>query len=228
MIGSDIPPNQTLYINNLYEKVKKEELKKCIYALFSQFGKILDVVALKTYRLRGQCWVVFADVAAATNAMRSLQGYPLYDKPMRIAYAKTKSDTVAKLDGTFAEKNKKERKKVNDEAREALQARAKEREAAAANAAASGMAPPAKPSDQNPPHEILFVQNLPEATNNQMLTMLFQQFPGFKEVRMVDGRPGIAFVEFENDTQSSVAMSGLQGFKITPTHAMSVSFAKQG
>lgn len=44
---------------------------------------------------------------------------------------------------------------------------------------------------------------------------------------MVDTRPGIAFVEFENDMQASVAMSGLEGFKITPEKAMSISYAKQ-
>ena len=76
-------------------------------------------------------------------------------------------------------------------------------------------------------NKILFVQNLPEASNSQMLTMLFQQFPGFKEVRMVDARPGIAFVEYENDMQASVAMQGLQGFKITPANAMQITYAKQ-
>lgn len=44
---------------------------------------------------------------------------------------------------------------------------------------------------------------------------------------MVDARPGIAFVEMENDMQASVAMQGLQNFKITPTHAMNITFAKQ-
>lgn len=58
------------------------ELKQSIYAMFSQFGKILDIVALKTYRLRGQAWIVFADVAAATNALRSMQGFPFFDKPI--------------------------------------------------------------------------------------------------------------------------------------------------
>lgn len=53
--------------------LQKEELKKCLYACFSQFGKILDVVALKTFRLRGQAWVVFEDVSSATNAMRAMQ-----------------------------------------------------------------------------------------------------------------------------------------------------------
>lgn len=50
--------------------------------MFSQFGKILDVVCLKTYRLRGQAWVVFADISGATNALRSLQDFPFFDKPM--------------------------------------------------------------------------------------------------------------------------------------------------
>ena len=43
---------------------------------------------------------------------------------------------------------------------------------------------------------------------------------------MVESRPGIAFVEFENEMQSGVAMSGLQGFKVTPANAMAITFAK--
>jgi hypothetical protein len=53
-----------------------------MFALFSQFGKILDVVALKTFRLRGQAWIVFTDVAAATNALRTMQGFAFFDKPI--------------------------------------------------------------------------------------------------------------------------------------------------
>tara|TARA_R110002050_G_scaffold180511_1_gene314113 strand:- start:515 stop:739 length:225 start_codon:yes stop_codon:yes gene_type:complete len=53
MALGELPPSQTLYIANLREKVKKEELKKALYAIFSQFGPILDVVALKTARMRG-------------------------------------------------------------------------------------------------------------------------------------------------------------------------------
>lgn len=49
---------------------------------------------------------------------------------------------------------------------------------------------------------------------------------GFKEVRMVEARPGIAFVELENDMQASVAMTGLQSFRITPTNAMAITYAK--
>ncbi len=44
---------------------------------------------------------------------------------------------------------------------------------------------------------------------------------------MVEARPGIAFVDFENDLQAGTAMAGLQGFKITPSNAMQISYAKQ-
>lgn len=43
---------------------------------------------------------------------------------------------------------------------------------------------------------------------------------------MVDARPGIAFVEFETDQQSSTAMAGLQNF-IIAEKPMSLTFAKQ-
>ena len=57
--------------------------------------------------------------------------------------------------------------------------------------------------------------------------VLLYRFPGFKEVRLVPGRHDIAFVEFENEMQSAAAKEALQGFKITPTHAMKIAFAKK-
>lgn len=78
----DIRPNNTIYINNLNEKIKKEELKKSLYAIFSQFGQILDIVALKTLKMRGQAFVIFKEIQSSTNALRSMQGFPFYDKPM--------------------------------------------------------------------------------------------------------------------------------------------------
>ena len=42
-------------------------------------------------------------------------------------------------------------------------------------------APPSAPAVALP-NQILFVENLPDQVNEMMLSMLFQQFPGFKEV----------------------------------------------
>lgn len=80
---------------------------------------------------------------------------------------------------------------------------------------------------EQPPNQILFLTNLPDETSEMMLCMLFNQFPGFKEVRLVPGRHDIAFVEFASEIQSGAAREALQNFKITPTHSMRISFAKK-
>jgi RNA recognition motif-containing protein len=99
--GGDLKPSQTLYVNNLNDKVKKAALKKGLYAAFSPHGAVVDIVAMRLRDMRGQAWVAFADVAQATAAMRALQGFPFYDKPMRIAFAREKSHAIARLDGSF-------------------------------------------------------------------------------------------------------------------------------
>jgi hypothetical protein len=58
------------------------ELKRSLYALCSQYGRILDLVALKTPKLRGQAWVVFSEITASTNAFRGLQEFDFYGKKM--------------------------------------------------------------------------------------------------------------------------------------------------
>lgn len=233
MLSADIPPNQSIYVKNLNEKVKKEELKRSLYALFSQYGRILDVVALKTPKLRGQAWVVFSEVTAASNAVRQMQNFPFYDKPMRIQYAKSKSDCVAKAEGTFVPREKKKKQEEKAERKR----RAEEANHATANGTTGEKTGrPTVTFHQgnqstkdvaNDPNKTLFIQNLPHQTTNMMLQVLFQQYPGFKEIRLIEAKPGIAFVDFEDDVQSSIALDALQGFKITPQNPMAISFAKK-
>ncbi|KAK7422601.1 hypothetical protein QQZ08_009407 [Neonectria magnoliae] len=97
-----IPPNQTLYVTNLPSaKVQKADLRTALYMLFSTYGPVLDVVALKTMTMRGQAHIVFRDVQTATQAMRALEGQEFLGRELKIQYAKSKSNAVAKLDGSF-------------------------------------------------------------------------------------------------------------------------------
>lgn len=75
-------PNTTLYIRNLNDKVNKEELRSQLFGLFMTYGKIIDVVALKSKKMRGQAFLVFTDLAEATAALRACEGMIFYDKPM--------------------------------------------------------------------------------------------------------------------------------------------------
>ncbi|KAI5124989.1 hypothetical protein M0805_007414 [Coniferiporia weirii] len=89
-----VAPNSTLYINNLNDKINKEELRAQLFAMFMTYGRVIDVVAQKGKKMKGQAFLVFADLAEATAAMRACEGVVFYDKPLHIHYAKTKSYAV--------------------------------------------------------------------------------------------------------------------------------------
>lgn len=96
--AAPVEPNQTLYVNNLNTRIKKPELRRLLYALFSPYGQIIDLVALKTEKCRGQAFIVYKEVASAVAAMRALQGYPFMEKSLRVQFAKTKSKAATEMD----------------------------------------------------------------------------------------------------------------------------------
>eukprot|EP00117_Sycon_ciliatum_P037042 scpid100471/ scgid5511/ U1 small nuclear ribonucleoprotein A len=102
--------------------------------------------------MRGQAFVVFREVRSATEAIRAMQGFPLFEKSMRIAYAKSKSDAIAKIEGTYVERPKVTKGEKRKAEEQAIQSRlAKKRmEAAAAQAPVMMMPPPHVVAQQAP------------------------------------------------------------------------------
>jgi len=243
----DLPPNQTLYVNNLNDKINTETLKKSLREVFAAFGGIIDIIAMKSLKRRGQAWIIFKEIPSATNALKSLQGFPFYNKPMRINYGKTKSDAVAKADGTYVERPKKivkredlrkgktaaptvtpvvEPKKIVPAQPPATQKSIQDR--IGWNPNQTGREQPAsmRPQGAAQPNRTLFVENLPPEATDTMLSMLFRQYPGLQEVRLIPGR-NVAFVDYQNEYQAGMATQGLQGFAMTPEVKLQLSYARK-
>lgn len=259
MAGDD-EPHHTLYINNLPDKLKREQLRRLLYELFSPFGVVLDVVNHRTLKMRGQAFVAFRDVPSAESAMAACQGRDFMGKPMRIAYARSKSNAVAKMDGTYVAKQY----TVVDRAAERRARRIARKQAAAEGGKGNGMSDgensaandgsedgeggnqgPAKPGhpdamedssvnnnnnsaivpENNPPNKTILVRGLPADIEKPALEMLFRRFEGYEESRLVPARQ-VAFVDYGSVEQASAALEALQAFKVTPTHALVLSFAK--
>jgi len=215
----DVPPNQTIYVRNLNEKVKKQELRQSLYEAFSQFGRVVDVVALKTTRMRGQAFIAFEDIASATNALRGLQGFLFYDKPMVIQYAKTKSDKIAKLEGTFVPRSE---RKAEQDINTASKSETLKRKRTS----------PILSKDVDnvqvgEPNHVLFIAGIPEDCSVEQLASLFVQFPGYKDTRLAAGQERVAFVEFETEDQATIALQGMQGFRISETSQLIIVYAKK-
>ncbi|WEW60971.1 hypothetical protein PRK78_006460 [Emydomyces testavorans] len=219
--GSGIPPNPTVYVRNLEERIKVEQLKEALSEIFSEYGSILEIVAKTNLKAKGQAFIVFDSVDSATRAIEEINGFELFEKPMVLDYAKTRSDaTVLREAGgqeLEAHKRKRLAEKERKQAQEALEAQKKlKRPATTATAAAvdtrpvkaargAGLKPtgaaaaPVIPDEYLPPNKILFLREVPESYDADGLTAIFGRFEGFREVRMVPGRKGIAFVEYDNE-----------------------------
>ncbi|EON60799.1 hypothetical protein W97_00008 [Coniosporium apollinis CBS 100218] len=228
------PPNNTLYVRNLEERIKIPELTSALSEIFSEYGTIIDIVAKKSLKRRGQAFIVFDSPDAAQRALEEVQGFDLFDKPMQLDYARTRSDATVKVEGTEEELEVHKRRRLAEKERKQALAAAEEQKKLkrpAAGAPEPVAARPAKttrgaglkstggaaaviPDEYLPPNKILFVQNLPENYDVDALSAIFSRFEGFREVRLVPGRKGIAFVEYEAETGAISAKESTAGMTL--------------
>ncbi|KAH8808898.1 hypothetical protein F5884DRAFT_676415 [Xylogone sp. PMI_703] len=229
------PPNATVYVRNLEERIKIEQMKEALSELFSEYGEIIDIVAKTNLKAKGQAFIVFDSVESAQKAIDEVQGFELFDKPMQLAFAKTKSDATVKRNGTEDEFEMHRRRRLaeKDKRKAAEAAEEQKRLKRAAPGPATDLATrPAKttrgaglkssnpaaaavvPDEYLPPNKIIFVQNLPDEYDIDALTAIFGRFEGFKEVRLVPGRRGIAFIEYESETGAISAKENTAGMTL--------------
>ncbi|ORX50407.1 hypothetical protein BCR36DRAFT_583535 [Piromyces finnis] len=209
-------PRRTLYVHNLNERIKLDVMKKSLEAIFSPFGEILEINIKKNLRMRGQAFVVMKDVESATRALNVIQGFPFYNKLLDIQYARIDSDIIAKMEGTYEQ----QKRKREEEKERRLKEAKKPKEAPVVQ-------PSVVPIVYEIPNNILFIQNLPEDVTKQSVSSLFQQYPGFKEVRLVPGKKDLAFIEYETEQQAGIAKQILNGYQMSESNAIKVSFAKK-
>lgn len=82
------------------------------------------------------------------------------------------------------------------------------------------------PDEYLPPNKTLFLRDLPEDYGKDGLSLIFSRFPGFKEVRMVPGRKGIAFVEYEGEDGAIAAKERTAGMTLGET-VIKVTYQRQ-
>ena len=97
----DLPPSHTLYVRNLREKVSWRRMRDILHAAFAPYGDIIYLRVLQTKTHRGQAFVCFRELASATRARETLDGYSFLNRTLVVRYAKSKSHALMKLDGTY-------------------------------------------------------------------------------------------------------------------------------
>ncbi|KAI0012217.1 RNA recognition domain-containing protein [Xylariaceae sp. FL0662B] len=226
----------TVYVRNLEERVKPEPLKQALMAIFSEYGNVIDVVAKTNLKAKGQAFIVFDRPESALQAVEEVQGFELFEKPIQVALARTRSDATVLRTGNkeefelhqrrrLAEKDKKKAAEAAEEqkrlkrpgaapAPEANRPAKAARGATGLKATGPAAANAVVPDEYLPPNKTLFVQNVPDDYDIEALTGIFGRFEGFREVRLVPGRKGIAFVEYEAEAGAITAKENTAGMAL--------------
>jgi U2 small nuclear ribonucleoprotein B'' len=221
--------------------IKKIELRKALLAVFSHCGKVADIFASRRYKLRGQAWIIYGDSQSAATALQLLQGLPFYSKPMNIAVAlKFPSTNIKKSENSSL---KKLPRKVSEKSVHTSCISTPLKESGKDDGIGQGNTGEDRVHKNTLKSAILSIKGLPgftpfiiqwlvftlsstEATTDQMLSLLFKQFPGFQSVQIDSEKPGLASVEFRSAAEATTALSGLQGFRLNSTHTMEIEYAK--
>lgn len=231
-------PITTVYARNLEERIKLPDLTEALSEIFSEYGTVLEIVAKANLRAKGQAFIVFDNPESAARAIEEVNGFELFGKEMQLAFARTRSDATVKLQegdgglerwkrGRLAEKER--RQAVEAAQGGAAGAQGKKRagqpvtgvperpaktQKGAGLKASSANAAAVIPDEYLPPNKILFLRDIPDSYDADGLSRIFSRFEGFKEVRLVPGRKGIAFVEYEAEAGAISAKEATSGMQL--------------
>lgn len=253
------PPNPTLYLSNIDWSIKKALLKRSLLALFSRHGKVIEVICLRgdaggRKSLRGQAWVIFETLTAATAALQAERGFVFFGRPLMVNYAKEASDRIAKRDGSYGTKTKERRaakRKMEDEGEDGEAAKLAKLSNGAPSTVTSvsdpsslvgqqSSAPPSVTQStadsgdakkvggvqaSSTPSTLLLAKGLPDECNEMMLTMLFRQYSGYKGVKLLG--EGMATIEFATENEATSGLKGLSGFKLTTSSTLDLTYGER-
>ncbi|KAK1444575.1 hypothetical protein BgAZ_104810 [Babesia gibsoni] len=201
--SGDALPNQTLYVQNLDDSVHVNDLVKLLYELFVPYGEVVDIQARRTQKMRGQAFVAFSEISSAIAAFKGVKDRIFLNRPLKVTYARKISYKAMKPAECY---------------RYLTQSRQQQAQFDETQDAVGGH----EPGSQS---YTLVVENMHPDMNKMAVELLFKQYPGYKDCRFVEGK-AVAFVDFATLYQGEVALQGLQGFKVSHSHELRISFAK--
>lgn len=134
-----------------------------------------------------------------------------------MSYAQHKSDIIAKRDGVYIERpsSYSTEKRLEFFNRLKLKNSIKHRSDLGTTNGTFGS------------NNILFLERLEGSVSEAFLGNIFGLYPGFKEVRLVSEK-GVAFIEYYDNEEAAKALIGLNGFKVSPTCQLFITYAKRG
>eukprot|EP00347_Sterkiella_histriomuscorum_P013706 403363680 len=203
----------TLYVRNLNDKIKTDEMKITLFHLFSQVGEVIEINMRNTnnsQKLRGQAFIVFREQDMADRGLQELKGFNLFGKSIDIQYAKQNSDVTLKNKGVFDDSirlNRRQKRKQKDELKRKEK---KEKLVIAEQQLKQQLNYKEMALKQS---NAIAIDNLPGNYNQLLLQELLRNYPGVADYNL-DVEKHVATVHFHTSNDAKVALAGLNQYQI--------------
>lgn len=183
---------ETLYINNINDKVSLNRLTSELTTLFGSYGKIIQLTANKNIKMKGQAFVTYDNLDSSIKAQHEMNNHTLFSKKINVTFAKANSDTYHSLI-TKDESVIEGRKLVKLTQKKVVKPSPKKKKRKI------------EEFKELPPNKVLLLQNIDPSFGEAQLVEHFEKFDGFTSVRLVKVK-NLAFVEFEDEVGSGRAL----------------------
>lgn len=233
--AAELPPCNTLYVNNLNERIKRTQMKKALYTAFSQFGRVVRIICKGSFKLKGQSWIVFDDVGSAVTAKRQMTNCPIFNKPLHIQFAKENTRAAAHMIGTSTRTGKRVRDDEDDgsaagpsSARPAVASEADASQPAVPTSARAGEGNEEADGEEDGLQQqaaTLVVSGVPSGITAEQFTALFSSFAGFVGARLPPGEKGVGFADFADAQAGAAALRAMQGYQLSDDATLSISLS---
>lgn len=80
---------RTLFVRNLDSSIRPTELRRSVFLMFSEYGRVIDVIVSP-----GQAFVSMDTVDAAGEANRNLDGFEAFGRKLTVQFARVPSASV--------------------------------------------------------------------------------------------------------------------------------------
>lgn len=202
---SSLETEDTLYINNINDKVSLNKLKPVLSKLFGRYGEVIQITAHRNLKMKGQAFVTYSDRKGSERALRKLQGRPVFKKPIRISYARSSSDEYLKVKGDLETIEKRKKLKKEREEAKKIEIEKKLEASPAPNLNKSQI----KLWKALPPNNVLLLQNLKdEYLESKVLETTLTKFAGFERARLIKFRK-LAFLDFELESNATECLKSI-------------------
>ncbi|KAI5952572.1 hypothetical protein KGF54_003439 [Candida jiufengensis] len=204
---TSIEPKQTIYVNNINDKVSINKLRSSLQALLQNYSPN-KILIQKTLKLKGQAFITFDNIEIASKAVKDLDKKELFDKPINVNFAKSNSDDVFDKDKDEinsrrnSRKESKIQKKVAESKSKLTKKKASKKDSKSTKEQPTSI--DIKSWQNLPPNKILLLQNIDNIKNinKNQVEEFFEDYAGLELIRYIKPR-NLSFIEFENEELST-------------------------